>query len=92
MKYCESCGEKVADNASSCPKCGHQFVPDKSKLVAGILALFLGGIGIHKFYMGSASGIWYLLFCWTYIPAIIAFIEGIIYLCETEDKFRQRLK
>ena len=41
----------------------------KSKAIAIILALFLGGIGIHKFYLGQAGqGILYLLFCWTFIP------------------------
>jgi TM2 domain-containing membrane protein YozV len=49
----------------------------KNPTVAVILALFLGGIGAHKFYLGQAGlGILYLLFCWTYIPAIIAFFEA----------------
>lgn len=52
-----------------------------------LLAFFLGGIGIHKFYAGKiAAGILYLLFFWTTIPAFIAFIEFIIGLCkETDD-------
>ncbi len=63
----------------------------KSKTTAGILALFLGGIGVHKFYLGRiGSGILYLLFCWTGIPAFVAFIEGIIYLCESEDEFQAK--
>ena len=62
--------------------------PIKSKVVAGILALFLGGLGIHKFYLGKAgSGIVYLLFCWTFIPAFIGFIEGIVYLCSSDHNF-----
>jgi len=62
--------------------------PVKSKIVAGILALFLGGIGVHKFYLGKIGmGIIYLLFCWTGIPSIIAFIEGIIYLCSNDENF-----
>jgi len=49
----------------------------KSPTTALLLALFLGGVGGHKFYMGETGlGIVYLLFCWTYIPAIIAFIEA----------------
>jgi TM2 domain-containing membrane protein YozV len=49
----------------------------KNPTVAVILALFLGGIGAHKFYLGQTGlGILYLLFCWTYIPAIIAFFEA----------------
>ena len=52
----------------------------KSKTVAGLLALFLGSFGIHKFYLGRTGwGIAYLLFCWTFIPGVIALIEGLIY-------------
>lgn len=63
--------------------------PVKSKLVAGILAILLGGIGIHKFYLGKAgTGILYLLFCWTGIPAVIGLIEGILYLCSNDENFQ----
>jgi len=53
-----------------------------------LLAFFLGGIGAHKFYLGRVGqGILYLLFCWTFIPAIIAFVEFIIYLCMSDESF-----
>lgn len=62
--------------------------PYKNKIVAGILAILLGGIGVHKFYLGQAGkGILYLIFCWTYIPAIISFIEGLIILCSSDENF-----
>ena len=49
-----------------------------NKLAYVLLALFLGGIGIHKFFAGNTgAGILYLLFCWTFIPGIIAFIEAL---------------
>ena len=49
----------------------------KNPTTAVVLALFLGGLGIHKFYLGQTGlGIAYLLFCWTSIPSIIAFIEA----------------
>jgi TM2 domain-containing membrane protein YozV len=49
----------------------------KNPTTAIILALFLGGLGIHKFYLGQTGlGIVYLLFFWTFIPAFIAFIEA----------------
>ncbi len=57
-----------------------------NKIVYIVLAFFLGGIGVHKFYAGKiAQGVLYLLFCWTGIPAIIAFIEFIIACCKTPD-------
>lgn len=63
--------------------------PIKSKVAAGILGIFLGGIGVHKFYLGKVGmGILYLCFCWTGIPAIVGFIEGIIYLCSNDENFQ----
>ena len=57
-----------------------------NKWVYVLLAFFLGGIGGHKFYAGKiGAGICYLLFCWTFIPAFIAFIEFIIGLCAKPD-------
>lgn len=49
----------------------------KNPTTAVLLALFLGGLGAHKFYLGQTGmGFVYLLFCWTYIPAIISFFES----------------
>ena len=63
----------------------------KDKTTAGLLALFVGGIGIHKFYLGrGGQGILYLLFCWTFIPAIIAFFEAIILFTMSPADFNAR--
>jgi TM2 domain-containing membrane protein YozV len=49
----------------------------KNSTTAVLLALFLGGLGAHKFYMGQPGwGIVYILFVWTYIPSIVALIEA----------------
>ena len=67
---------------------GHRRRGNKSKSTAGILALLLGGIGIHHFYLENPGlGIVYLLFCWTLIPGIVAFIEAIIFLTMSEEAF-----
>ncbi len=63
--------------------------PIKSKVAAGLLAIFLGGIGVHKFYLGKTGmGILYLLFCWTGVPAVVGLIEGILYLCSNDENFQ----
>jgi TM2 domain-containing membrane protein YozV len=63
--------------------------PIKSKVAAGILAILLGGIGVHKFYLGKVGmGILYLLFCWTGVPAFLGLIEGIMYLCSNDENFQ----
>ena len=67
--------------------------PVRNKIVAGVLAILLGGIGVHKFYLGKIGmGILYLLFCWTFIPALAGLIEGIIYLTSSDEKFQQKHK
>ena len=64
---------------------------NKSKVAAGLLAIFLGGIGVHKFYLGKPGwGILYFLFSWTFIPAILGFFEGIIYLTMSEESFEAK--
>jgi TM2 domain-containing membrane protein YozV len=49
----------------------------KDPTTATLLAIFLGGLGIHHFYMGNLiAGVLYLIFCWTFIPAIVALLEA----------------
>lgn len=60
----------------------------KDRLVAITFALLLGSVGVHKFYLGKvAQGILYVVFCWTYIPAIIAWFEGIRYLLTSNEEW-----
>lgn len=57
----------------------------KNKFTAVLLAFFLGGIGIHKFYLGkSTQGILYLIFCWTFIPALLALFDflGLLFMSD----------
>jgi TM2 domain-containing membrane protein YozV len=86
MVFCRGCGKEIHDTALACPHCGAQqlIAPRKSKVVAGVLALLLGGLGVHRFYLGQWWGVFYLLFCWTFIPSIVSFIEGIVFLV-TDD-------
>lgn len=94
-KYCSNCGEKIDEKAEICPECGVRqgtvATAGKDKVVAGILGILLGGLGIHKFYLEDKKmGVLYLCFFWTGIPAIIGFIEGLIYLLQSDEEFKER--
>ncbi len=63
----------------------------KSKTTAAILALFFGGFGAHRFYLGQwIQGLLYFLFIWTFITPIIAVIECIVFLTMSEMKFNMK--
>ena len=48
----------------------------KDRNVALLITLFFGGVGAHHFYLSKIGfGVLYLVFCWTFIPVIIAFFE-----------------
>lgn len=101
-KFCSDCGSVIKAKAEICPKCGIRqraapfdftaVAPNgKSRLAAALFALFLGGFGIHKFYLGNIGwGIVYLLFFWTFIPSIVGFIEGILLLVMSESDFNDK--
>jgi TM2 domain-containing membrane protein YozV len=62
----------------------------EKKIVAGILGILLGGLGIHKFYLGyQKEGIIQLIIgiCTCGIGGIIGLIEGIIYLTKSDEDF-----
>ena len=60
----------------------------EKKIVAGILAILLGGLGIHKFYLGyTKEGIIQLILGFLCIGGIIGLIEGIIYLTKSDEAF-----
>ena len=49
----------------------------KDEVIGVLLAIFLGGLGIHHFYLRrDGLGILYLVFSWTGIPMVIAWIEA----------------
>lgn len=74
------------------------------KILAGILAIFLGSFGIHKFVLGYQKEglillittiVGYILFCVAVgffvvaITGLIGLIEGIVYLTKTDEEFYQ---
>jgi TM2 domain-containing membrane protein YozV len=60
----------------------------EKKIPAGILGILLGGLGIHKFYLGyTKEGIIQLILGFFCIGVIIGLIEGIIYLTKSDEDF-----
>ncbi len=62
--FCHNCGSPTVPNAAVCVNCGVLLNPEekkdnlsvpgqKSKLVAGLLGMFLGAFGAHNFYLGN---------------------------------------
>lgn len=96
MVFCRGCGKQIHETAMSCPHCGCQQLAAvagdiKSQSVATVLAAFVGGLGIHRFYLRSpVTGILYLLFCWTGIPSLIAFVETFVYAFMSQQSWARK--
>lgn len=96
MKYCQNCGAQIDEKAIICPKCGVQAAPlgglkePKSRPMAIILALFVGGLGIHKLYLGQGKWWLYLIFCWTFIPVLVALYDLITYAMMSDEAFHEK--
>ena len=76
-----------------------QYTTTKSRIVAALLAFFLGGLGIHEFYLGrNGAGIAFLLATlltgWLVFPlfiiGLICLIQAISYLCMSEETFAEK--
>jgi TM2 domain-containing membrane protein YozV len=78
---------------------------EKSKVVAGLLAIFLGGLGIHKFYLGQtgqgvaflvcsivSACLWIVLIgiLGTFTIGIICLVQGITYLVMSDGAFQAK--
>ena len=96
-KFCSNCGAELNEGADVCLKCGRRVSNtirinsdpnSKSKIIAGLLGIFLGCFGVHNFYLGfTGKAIAQLLitvlscFILSPISAIWGLIEGILILC-----------
>lgn len=87
QKICQTCHSTLHKKAEICPKCGVRQRKPASKGILLLLTFFLGGLGAHRFYIGSYFlGAVYLLFFWTGIPSLIALIELIIFAFMSSEK------
>lgn len=105
--YCPSCGKENLQGVFFCAYCGTSLgAPQgkvgygsspssgeaKSKIAAGLLGIFIGGFGIHRFYLGYIGiGIAQIIvtICTCGVGHIWGFIEGILILVGSIDKDAQ---
>ena len=88
--FCKNCGAEINDNAVVCVKCGcavneshlQQKSENKEWFIVLLLCFFLGGLGVHRFYVGkTGTGVAMLLTCggcgiWALIDFILILLGG----------------
>ena len=97
-KFCTNCGAELKEEQDICLKCGVKTNKNngnpvnndpnaKSKVAAGLLAIFLGCFGVHNFYLGyTGKAVAQLLitilscFVLSVVSAVWGLIEGILIL------------
>ncbi len=104
--FCPVCGTALGADNTACPNCGYQAAQSssapnaqpgagaeqKSKLAAGLLGIFLGGWGVHNFYLGfTGKAVAQILLTVFSCGAgsIWGLIEGIMILVGSIDKDAQ---
>jgi TM2 domain-containing membrane protein YozV len=101
--FCQTCGKPTPSQAVVCTRCGAALARfgvvmndprAHNKIPAGVCAIVIGSLGIHKFILGyTGAGITTLLLtiCTCGLAGavfhLIGIIEGIIYLTKSDDDF-----
>lgn len=99
--YCRKCGNMLMPNSAVCTVCGSPVIENapaeaKSKMLAGLLGIFLGAFGIHNFYLGYTAkaviqlvgtilgciGCFFLIFA-VFLFGIQCFLIGLLLLTAT---------
>jgi TM2 domain-containing membrane protein YozV len=109
--HCGVCAAPTTPGQAVCLSCGSALTgaagggPRKERIVAGVLAILLGYLGVHKFYLGQTGpGIILLavtvvsICCgWILIvpllglvaTSVISIVEGVIILTKSDEEFQQ---
>ncbi len=97
LTACRVCENAISPLAHFCPSCGNvaqnhpQLNPTNVRVKTALLALFVGTLGFHKFYLNKSKlGLLYILLCWTLMPTIVSIIEGVIYCFQSDETFASR--
>lgn len=100
-EFAENAKEKAHEFADEAKKTANEFTEnfkqatangENKKIIAGILAIVLGSIGIHKFILGyTKEGIIQIIasIVTCGVAGVIPFVEGIIYLTKSDEEFYQ---
>ena len=110
-EFAEDAKEKAKEFANEAKETASEFTEsaketftssENKKILAGILGILFGGLGIHKFILGynkeggillGATLVGILLSCVgvglliVWVPGVVGFIEGIIYLTKSDEEF-----
>ena len=93
--YCSKCGTKLSRDLKFCTNCGEAtfLVSNKDRIVAGILGICLGWLGVHYFYMGkNTAGLICILLSLVSCSlwAIVMLAQGIVILCISDSDFKAK--
>ena len=91
--FCRACQASLHARQPICTACDtvQRAALPHDQLAAALFAMFLGGVGAHKFYVGKWRwGLTYLLLCWTLVPVLVSLVEGWITLSMSEKEFARR--
>lgn len=107
-EFAEDTKEKASDFAEDAKESAKEFTEsakeafsgaggDNKKLLAGILAIVLGWLGVHKFILGyTKEGVimavigvvgWFLCGIPTAVVSLVGLVEGILYLTKSDEEF-----
>ncbi|MCL1038431.1 NINE protein [Shewanella corallii] len=85
---CPQCGQALAENCLTCSNCHCAMGLDalagvdpniriKNQKLAAWYGLLLGGLGVHRFYLGQhLKGSLYLAFSWTLVPVALGWFDA----------------
>jgi TM2 domain-containing membrane protein YozV/DNA-directed RNA polymerase subunit M/transcription elongation factor TFIIS len=103
-KYCSECGARLTRQARYCAECGASRTErdpvradaNNKKTTAGILAILVGSLGVHKFFLGLTTPAVVMLLVTVLtcgiggiVMHVIGIVEGITYLTRSDEDFYQ---